>query len=401
MPLHNHRHYPISPGAIMQKKSLLRLLSIILGLSALAGLLLYQTGMFATGKIQPGTVPPPTSSFVPQKTVQVNATMLPLWYTGIGTVSARTTANIASQVTARITKILVRSGERVKQGDTLIILDNREFVSRMEQARQGLAAARAMQAQAEQAITAATARYNQTNSRYKRMQEMFASRTISSQDLEASQSEFLQAQAALQQAKDGLDGAKAEKNRSLNMLEEAKINLGYTVIKAPTDGEVARRMADPGDLALQGKPLLTLHAGEQFRLEAVVREGLIGKVSLGQRLPVAIDSMNTDIEGIIEEIVPTADPRTRTFMVKASLPSLPGIYPGMFGRLRIPVGERMALLVPRKAIERVGQLETVMVRAGDHWERIFVTTGPLYDQDIEILSGLHQGDTVGMGGAHD
>jgi RND family efflux transporter MFP subunit len=385
----------------MQKKSLFRLLFITLGLSALAGLLLYQTGIFATGKIQPAAISPPASSFVPQQTVQVNATMLPQWYTGIGTVRARTTANIASQVTARITSVRVRPGDRVKQGDTLILLDNREFVSRMEQARQGLASAKAMQSQADQAITAAQARYNQTNSRYKRMQEMFASRTISSQDLEASQSEFLQAQAALQQAKDGLTGARAEKNRSQKMLEEAKISQGYTIIKAPVDGEVAQRMADPGDLALQGKPLLTLHAGEQFRMEAVVREGLIGKVSLGQRLPVNIASHNGTIEGIIEEIVPTADPRTRTFLVKAALPNIPGIYPGMFGRLLIPVGEHEAMLIPAAAIQRVGQLETVMVRTGDHFERIFITSGPTHDGQIEVLSGLKAGDVLGMGGTDD
>ncbi|MDD2219534.1 MAG: efflux RND transporter periplasmic adaptor subunit [Desulfoplanes sp.] len=385
----------------MQKKSLLRVLSIVLGLSALVGLLLYQTGMFTSGKINPGRVAPHNISFIPSKTVQIRTTMLPQWYTGIGTVRARTKAEIASQVTARITEVHVRPGNRVNQGDPLILLDNREFVSRMEQARQGLASARAMQSQANQAITGAQARYNQTSSRYKRMQEMFASRTISSQDLEASQAEFLQAQAILQQAKDGLTGAKAEKNRSQKMLEEAKINLGYTIIKAPVDGEVAQRMADPGDLALQGKPLLTLHAGEQLRIEAVVREGLIGKVSLGQRLPVSIASFNGTIEGVIEEIVPTADPRTRTFLVKAALPKIPGIYPGMFGRLLIPVGQHKVILIPAQAIQRVGQLETVMVRTGDHFERIFVTSGPTHDGRIEILSGLKADDVLSIGDTDD
>jgi RND family efflux transporter MFP subunit len=271
----------------------------------------------------------------------------------------------------------------------------------MDQARQDLAAAEAMRSQARQAIKAAQARFDQTRSRYKRMQEMFASRAISSQDLEVAQADFLQAQAGLEQAKQGLEAARAQRNRSQKMLEEATINLGYTTIQAPMDGDVARRLVDPGDLAVPGQPLLTIHAGEQLRIEAVVREGLMGKVSLGQRVPVDIASINKTVTGIIEEIVPTADPRTRTFMVKASLPEMPGIYPGMFGRLRIPVGQRKALLVPRQAIQRVGQLETVLVRQTDHWERIFVTTGPAMDENIEILSGLNPGDVIGMGGGHD
>ncbi|GAU08177.1 efflux RND transporter periplasmic adaptor subunit [Desulfoplanes formicivorans] len=385
----------------MHTPSLLRTLSMILGLAALVGILVYQTGMFTRGRIKPGTTPLPASIQTPETTLTVTPQVLPLCYTGVGTITARTTADIAAQVTAKITAIKVHPGDRVKQDDILVVLDNRPFKSRMDQARQGLLAAEAMRSQADQAIKAARARFDQTRSRYKRMQEMFASRTISSQDLEVAQAEYLQAQAGLEQAKQGLEAAKAQRNRSRKMLEEAAINLGFTTIKAPMDGDVARRLADPGDLAVPGQPLLTIHAGEQLRIEAVIREGLMGRVALGQSVPVDIASLNQTATGIIEEIVPTADPRTRTFMVKAALPEMPGIYPGMFGRLRIPVGQRKALLVPRQAIKRVGQLETVLVREGDHWERIFVTTGPAMGDRIEILSGLNPGDVIGMGGIHD
>jgi multidrug resistance efflux pump len=316
----------------MRTPSLIRTLSTILGLAALGALLAYQTGLFNGGRIKPSTTPLPPSTLTPQTTLTLEPRVLPLCYTGVGTITPRTTADIAAQVTAKILSVKVRPGDRVRQGDTLVILDNRSFKSRMDQARQDLAAAEAMRSQARQAIKAAQARFDQTRSRYKRMQEMFASRAISSQDLEVAQADFLQAQAGLEQAKQGLEAARAQRNRSQKMLEEATINLGYTTIQAPMDGDVARRLVDPGDLAVPGQPLLTIHAGEQLRIEAVVREGLMGKVSLGQRVPVDIASINKTVTGIIEEIVPTADPRTRTFMVKASLPEMPGIYPGMFGR---------------------------------------------------------------------
>ncbi len=385
----------------MPMQSRIRPVLLVLGLAALTGLLLYQTGMFTPGRIQPGTLPAAPSTLTPATTLTVQPERLPLWYTGVGTIEARTEADISAQVTARIMSVKVRPGDQVKQGDTLIVLDSRQFRSRMDQARQGLAAARAMQSQANQAVEAARAKHDQALARYKRMQEMFASKTISSQDLEAAQSEFLQAKAGLEQARQGVQAAKADRKRSQKMLEEAKINLGYTTIKAPANGAVARRLADPGTLAVQGQPLLTIHAGKRLRIEAIVREGLIGKVSLGQTLPVDIASQEQPLEGVIEEIVPTADPRTRTFMVKAALPKVTGIYPGMFGRLRIPVGQRQAMLVPRQALKRVGQLETVLVRSKDHWERVFVTTGPTYGDRIEILSGLAPGDAIGLGGGHE
>jgi multidrug efflux pump subunit AcrA (membrane-fusion protein) len=92
---------------------------------------------------------------------------------------------------------------------------------------------------------------------------------------------------------------------------------------------------------------------------------------------------------------------TRTFLVKAALPKIPGIYPGMFGRLLIPVGQHKVILIPAQAIQRVGQLETVMVRTGDHFERIFVTSGPTHDGRIEILSGLKADDVLSIGDTDD
>ena len=101
-------------------------------------------------------------------------------------------------------------------------------------------------------------------------------------------------------------------------------------------------------------------------------------------------------------MIPAADPLSRTFTVRADLPRTEGVYPGMFGRLRIPLGEREAVRVPAAAVKRVGQLETVVVRTdgeveGARWERRLVTTGATGDDGwVEALSGLVGGETVGL-----
>jgi len=76
------------------------------------------------------------------------------------------------------------------------------------------------------------------------------------------------------------------------------------------------------------------------------------------------------------------------------------VYPGMFGRLRIPLGEREVVALPADAVVRVGQLETVTVKVEDHWERRLVQTGlALDDGRIEVLSGLGGGEQVGLAGS--
>ena len=94
--------------------------------------------------------------------------------------------------------------------------------------------------------------------------------------------------------------------------------------------------------------------------------------------------------------MPSADPATRTFLVKVGLPDLPGAYPGMFGRLLVPAGTRRAVLVPASAVRRVGQMETVAVHEDGGWRSVFVKTGKESGGLIEVLSGLRGGETVAV-----
>jgi multidrug efflux pump subunit AcrA (membrane-fusion protein) len=132
----------------------------------------------------------------------------------------------------------------------------------------------------------------------------------------------------------------------------------------------------------------------------MIREGLISKVHIGDKLPVVISALGTqgNIEGVVEEIEPLADPVTRTFMAKARIPVEPGLYPGMFGRLYIPIEKTETILIPEKAVIRVGQLETVMVKSGSDWQQIFIRTGRIYKGMVEVLSGLSGGEIIGIGG---
>lgn len=379
-------------------KSSLRLWMILCGIVGLLFLMMAMAGVFRSHIINPDEVVEPSSrGREPTQTAYAEIRKIIEYYEAIGTVRPLTETNIEGQITARILDIPVRPGEKVSFGQTVIVLDGRELQSRLDQAQQGLISSKARREQARQAVKAARAVRDQAQSAFNRVKVYLESEAATSQDFENAQAAFLRASAGLKQAEDGLREANAGVNQAAKVVEQARIGLDYTQIKAPEAGEVVRRLAEPGDLAWPGKPILTLQTRGSLRLEAVVREGLIQRISPGTRLQVMITAIDKRLQGRVDEVVPSADPMTRTFLVKVNLPQQPDLYPGMFGRLLVPLDEEAVVTVPKKAVTRIGQLEMVSVKENGQWHQIYVRTG----RDIngywcEILSGLQGGELVAL-----
>jgi RND family efflux transporter MFP subunit len=157
---------------------------------------------------------------------------------------------------------------------------------------------------------------------------------------------------------------------------------------------------EPGDLAVPGQPLLVLDDPRAYRLEALVGESAVGRVRLGQTVPVVVDSLGRPLEGRVAEIIPAADPASRTVTVKLDLPADPGLRSGLFGRARFPAGERQALLVPASALVERGQLTAAYVVDGHDIARLrLVTAGARHADRVEILSGLEAGERLVVEGA--
>ncbi|HSO18267.1 MAG TPA: efflux RND transporter periplasmic adaptor subunit, partial [Desulfosarcina sp.] len=225
----------------------------------------------------------------------------------------------------------------------------------------------------------------------------FDAQAATAQDLEAAEAGFRQSEAGVKRAEEALAAAEAGILQARAVVKESAISLEYTRILAPEAGVVLERFVEPGDLALPGKPLVALRTSGALRLEAYVREGLIGRVSPGESLDVDIETLDRVVGATVEEIVPYADPDSRTFLVKAAMPPVDGLYPGMFGKLLIPVGQLRIVTIPWEAVQRVGQLELVQVKGQDGWRMRYVKTGARSNGDVEILSGLDGGETIGWG----
>jgi RND family efflux transporter MFP subunit len=348
-------------------KTVFKWIAAGLALASLIGVMGYLAGFFEE-KIDPhaGRAPAPGAE-VP--TYVVRPVMEPLIEQAAGTVRAKTETMISSVVTATISSVNVRAGDDVQQGQVLIKLDTRQMKARVGQTRQAAAAARAQLAQIEQDAA--------------RLQRIYQKDpgAVSRAQLERSQSKIRTARAELQRAR--------------KMVDEARTGLSYGTLAAPISGRVIARYAEPGDTAGQGQPLLRIYDPTRIRLEAFVRESIAAGMTIDRRFDVTVDALGKTFEGRVEEIVPAAEPGSRSFLVKVGLPSAPGLYPGMFGRLLIPVGETQRRYIPLGAVMQVGQLDFVFVASSQGRVRRFLRLGRTGPADtVEVISGLADGEEV-------
>ncbi len=345
-----------------------RILLISFSVAGLILIIAWSGGFLRTGLIEPGLLAAPTQPAMHLAEAKAIKRQLETSYEAVGTIRPRTEVKVSAQMGGQVLKVNARAGQRVRAGQLLVLLDD--------------AAPRARLGQARQALNAAEAQLKRAEQEHARVRQLRAGQAATERDLE-------NATAALR-------SARAEMRRARQGVEEARVALDFTRIKAPESGQVIKRLVEPGDLAMPGAPLLSLEAGGGMRLEALVREGLIGRVKLGQKLPVVIPALERTVTSTVAEIVPAADPATRTFLVKSDLPPVPGLYSGMYARLLVPAGTRPAVLVPARAVLTIGQLKMVRVKEDGSWRRVLVTLGRTWDGMVEVLSGLAGGETVAV-----
>ena len=112
-----------------------------------------------------------------------------------------------------------------------------------------------------------------------------------------------------------------------------------------------------------------------------------------------VSGVSNELAGIVSEIAPSADPNSRTFLVKLDLPPAPGLRAGQFGRVAVPVGETSALRVPATAVLQRGEMELVFVVANGHAQLRIVKTGEHIGDEVELVSGVDAGEQVVAEGA--
>ncbi len=302
----------------------------------------------------------------------------------VGTVESPDRGVLAARIGGQVASLGAVEGDTVKAGDLLVTLADTTAGDQLRQAEAGLAEARGASAAAE-------ARLQLAQSTFERFSRLKAGEAVTPQ-------EFDRVAAELEMARQGVKAARAAVRGAAATRDAAKTAQGYTRVTAPYAGVVARRLVEEGSTVMPGTPLLALDREGAWRVRAELPEALTGKVAAGDRFTVEFPALGKNLTAIVAEILPAIDPKSRSFQVKLSLEDGAGLSSGLFARVRAAGGEQASLLVPAAAVVTRGQLTAVYVVEEGLLRYRLVKLGRRLGEQVEILSGLREGETLVVDG---
>ncbi len=290
-----------------------------------------------------------------------------------GTIEPWQKMNIVPDISGKIARIYVKEGDRVSQGQLLAELDTQSLRLQLRQAEAALAAARA--------------NFEDAQKNKERMDRLFQEKAVSEQQYEKIKLAYEAAQAQLEQAQ-----------AAVNLLRH---NLEVSQMKAPFSGVVASKNANEGDVInpMMGSfsassGVLTLMDFSRVKIVVEVSANDIAKIKKGQKAEIKVPNFpERTYKGEVNLITLTADPVTKKFKVEIAVdnPDL-SLRPGTFGEAIIEVAHRAdALVVPQKAIV---DNRFVFVVEGNKARIKEVTIGLETASEAEILAGINEGDLV-------
>ena len=286
--------------------------------------------------------------------VQIEDT--PMFVEVTGTVHPAKHAVIAAKVMGAIEEMPFLLGQRVKAGDLLVKISAGEISARVLQAKSQL---------------------NQVQRDLERERDLLTKGASTSDMVKGLEDRFAMTKA---------------------MVAEAEVMLGYAAVRAPFDGVVAREMADVGDLAAPGVPLLEIEGTGDFQVEAGIPDSLAAGLAVGAPLEVDVPVAGTHFTGSLVELSSSAEASTRTVKAKISVPAGNAVRSGQFARVQVPGLSVRALFAPVGAVSKHGQMERVFVVENGSAVLRLVKTGAVRgsagQQSVEILSGLSTGERV-------
>jgi RND family efflux transporter MFP subunit len=345
-------------------------------------LVLVSTGLLMSGCSSGRKVDASTPEVVRLSVFTAGTSSVPDVLEAVGTVRAYQTSQLSSQATGTITQVRVREGDHVHRGEVLATLDQSAPSAALDRAV-------ATEAAAANELTAAESDLALAQSTLARYQILFDKQIISRQ-------QFDEVKARQQSALAHRDLARASQLQAKAAVTEARAVLDFTRVTAPFAGIVTERRLDPGAMASPGLPILTVEDVSRYRLEASVNENDLRFVRLGQQVPVSIEALaDVTLTGRVVQIVPAADPASRTFVVKLELDGNRAVRSGLFGHAQFSRGQKSALLVPTAAVVDRGQLHAAYVLDQSGIANLrYVTLGRTSASQIEILAGIQPGERV-------
>jgi RND family efflux transporter MFP subunit len=343
---------------------------------------------------KPAPLERPAAAPISVTAAPASRSLLPSAYEASGTVRARVSATVSAKLMGYAREVRAQIGDRVTEGQTLVVLDARDQDAAIRQAESARDEVQSAIPEAESAIAAAKSQADLAQVTFERIRDLLSKRSVTQQEFDEASARLKAAQAACDMARSRrlqLDAKLAQAEQAVRM---AGIQQTYTSVSAPFSGTILTKSIEPGSLVAPGAPLFTMEREGPFRLEANVEESRLAAARVGRILEVAIDGIPHGIRGRVAEVVPAVDPASRTGIVKIDLPALANLRSGLFGRARFEDGGREVLTVPAESVAQSGQLQSVFVVESGVARLRLVTLGFTMGKRVEVLSGLNEGESV-------
>jgi len=309
------------------------------------------------------------------------------------TLEAIREVTVHARLNAIVEEILVEEGAAVREGDTLLRLDDREVRNEYEQANIAVDQARLGIHQAE-----VKAQLSVVN--YERTRNLFQQELISKQDFDQVSLINRTDELALETAKEQFEAAQAR-------LGASTIQLEYSEIHSPITGVITERLIDVGDRVTGNQEVFSVEEFPPLWAKIFVPEKDWPQLKVAQKAQVRLETFpEQDFEASIKMINPTIDATSGTVKVTLEMGQTERLRPGMFGTVYIATETRPnAIVIPKKAILRERDEDRAFVVTVDgSVEKRDVVIGFSEEDRVEILEGIQEGEavvTVGYEGLSD
>jgi RND family efflux transporter MFP subunit len=323
------------------------------------------------GDASKGGPPGGAGGGMPVKTETVQAKPVPNYTEYIATLQARGSAILQPDVEGQITKILVHSGEHVKAGQTILIIDPRRQEATVNSQEASL---RTKQA---------TLDFDRLD--LERKKRLFSEGVIAKQDLDQSQTAY--------------DAAKADLEATAAGVRQQSVQLRYYTVTAPHDGTVGDIPVRVGDRVQNTTQLTSIDGGGPLEAYISIPAENAGKVRVGTPVDILKENGDVAVRTKVTFISPRVDTTNQLLLIKAEVPNAKGQFRNyQLVHVHVIWDEAQHVVIPVTAVARLGNLAFAYVAEQSGQMTVAkqrkITTGDINGNDYVVLDGLKPGEKI-------